>query len=68
MNLKIKGTLKPQTIFFVKFSALGLEQNKCTSSGTYLKDAEKFASQFKKVLNFEVTMEIISYHGNEYKN
>lgn len=68
MILKIKGSLKPQTIFFVKFSALGFEQNKCTSSATYLKDVEKFASQFKKVLNFEVTMEIISYHGNEYKN
>jgi hypothetical protein len=63
---KVVGVIKKNTIYLMKFSANGSEQNKCTCSNTYLKDAEKFASQFKKSKEVEVLIEIISEHGTAY--
>lgn len=68
MTLKKTGLpIKPQTIYYVKFSTMGHEQFKCTSTNTYLKDAGIFAAQFKKVKDVAVIMEVISEHGNEFK-
>lgn len=66
MQIKLSGLpIIPQTIMYVKFSALGLDQFKCTSTNTYKKDAEKFASTFKKVKEITVNINVISYHGKE---
>lgn len=60
--------IKPQTIYLVRFSFDGISQLKCTSTNNYRKDAEKFASQFKKSKDVNVVMEVISEHGNEFKD
>lgn len=67
INIKVIGTIKPQTIFFARISALRVTINKCTSAGTYFKDIEKFCSQFKKQKEINVTMEIISTHGKSFE-
>ncbi len=68
MTLKKTGLpIKPQTIYHVRFSANGVEQLKCTSTNTYMKDASIFAEQFKKVKEVAVTMEVLKYLGNEFK-
>jgi len=68
MTLKKTGLqIKPQTIYYVRFSFNGVEQLKCTSTNTYMKDSGVFAEQFKKVKEVCVTMEVISEHGNEFK-
>jgi len=66
INIKVIGKIEPQTIFFAKISAMLVSVNKCTSSGTYFKDIEKFCSQFKKQKEINVTMEILSTHGKEF--
>ena len=69
MTLKKIGLpIKPQTIYYVKFSALGHEQLKCTSSSTYERDAQKFSESFKKCKDIEVIMNVLSEHGNEFKD
>ena len=69
LKVFIKGKIDPCTIYFVKFSFNNVSATKCTSSGTYLKDAEKFAMQFKKEKEeIIVTMQIISEHGKEKRN
>ena len=65
MTIIIKGIIPDLTILFVKFSALNVSATKCTSSSTYLRDAEKFASQFKKEKDVIVTMEILHTKGKE---
>ena len=59
LNIKIIGKIPEKTIFFAKFSAKNVNVNKCTSSSGYFKDIEKFSSQFKKLKEITVTMEII---------
>lgn len=67
MTLKKTGLqIKPATIYQVLFSFQGVEQLKCTSTTTYMKDAEKFAEQFKKAKEVCVTMEVLKSLGNEY--
>lgn len=68
MKLKIIGTIQPATIYHVRFSANGIEQTKCTSTNTYMQDASIFASQFKKVKDVAVTMEILTELGREHKS
>lgn len=68
MTIKIIGTIKPATIYQVKFSFNGVEQLKCTSTNSYKNDAEKFASQFKKAKEVIVTMEILKDLGTEHKS
>jgi len=66
MKIIIKGKVNPGTIYFVKFSFKNVSANKCTSSGTYMSDAFKFAEQFKKEKDIVIIMEIISEHGKEH--
>jgi hypothetical protein len=69
MTLKKTGLpIKPKTIYYVKFSALGHEQFKCTSTNTYLKDAGIFASQFKKVKEVCVVMEVLKELTKEHSS
>lgn len=69
MTLKKTGLpIKPQTIYYVKFSALGHEQLKCTSTNTYLKDAGIFAAQFKKVKDVAVVMEVLKELTKEHSS
>lgn len=57
--------IQPETIYLVKFSFANVVATKCTSSNTYVRDAEKFASQFKKAKDVIVSMNVISQHGKE---
>lgn len=66
--MKIIGSIKPQTIYYVEFSAKGIKKTKCTSTNTYVKDAAKFAEQFKKVKELVVTMKILKELGSEHKS
>lgn len=69
MTLKKTGLqIKPQTIYYVKFSALGHEQLKCTSTSTYMKDAGIFAAQFKKVKEVCVVMEVLKELTKEHSS
>lgn len=69
MTLKKIGIpISPQTIYHVKFTALGVEQLKCTSTNTYMKDASKFAEQFKKVKDVAVTMEVLKELTKEHSS
>ena len=65
MKIITKGIIPENTILFVKFSFGNVSATKCTSSNYYLKDAEKFADQFKKEKEVVVTMEIIHTKGRE---
>ena len=67
MKIIIKGTIKPDTIYFVKFSFKNVSVNKCTSTNFYIQDAFKFAEQFKKEKDIVIAMEILSEHGKEFK-
>jgi hypothetical protein len=65
---KIGLPIKPQTIYYVKFSANGIEQLKYTSTNTYMKDAGIFASQFKKVNDVCVVMEVLKELTKEHSS
>ena len=67
MKIIIKGIIKPNTIYFVKFSFKNVSVNKCTSTNFYMQDAFKFAEQFKKENDIVVVIEILSEHGKEFK-
>jgi len=69
MTLKKTGLpIKPQMIYYVRFSFNGVEQLKCTSTNTYMKDAGIFAAQFKKVKDVCVVMEVLKELTKEHSS
>lgn len=67
MKLNFKQNPKKGEILHVKFSFKNISAMKCTSYSTYIKDAEIFASQFKKEKDPVITMEIIKIlNGKEF--
>jgi hypothetical protein len=67
MKLIIKQQIKEGQIVFVRFSFNNVSATKCTSYSTYLKDAQTFANQFKKLKEVTVTMEILKVSNSKEK-
>lgn len=65
MNVKIIGTIEPKTIYLVKFSFLNVSTEHCVTSDNYMNHAIKFGSQFKKVKDINITMELLKNLGKE---
>lgn len=63
MNIKIIGTIEPKTIYLVKFSFLNVSAEHCVTSDNYMNHAIKFGSQFKKVKDIDIKMELLKNLG-----